>query len=850
MSIALLGTGLLAVLASNPDFASRTTEPEIITRVAAPGQTLEDIVPAAYYTRTDVDPGIAPEGDYLDRVLFTPDGAKAIVSNRMTGNVTVFDWATMAAETTLDVGSYPAGMAVTESLLVICRPFADSITIVRLYDWQVLARLESGEQPWVVRTSPDGSRAYVGCDISNTCEVYDLGALTHVRTLTDFPFYLVTVSWNSENGRFYGDFSRFEVTPDGNRLVVPDTGNAIYWIDVTTGAKTDTVTGLGRCWFVEYSGDSTKLVTVKYATPCIAWQIDVAARAVSDSVTVTGYSLSTVGAAVNSDGTKAFLGTGNNTSTLVNFPEHRFVTFSPTYTAFWLGASADHSLAISGQYNFSVIDFATETMRGQHSGNSQYFGAVSPVGSRAVGFDPHRHEGLYFYDFSNPAPAYRGTTNSGRAPEGDAPHRVKISPDGSTAIATNVLSDNYTVINTRTMQVETILPLGDRPQDIAFTSDSRWAVVTGLNGNSVAVLDLADNSQTVVPVGTGPATVVITPNDSFAYVGNINSNNVSVVALDGPASHVVATIPCGEIGIVWGSYGVWSGLGMSPNGRYCLVAASFDDQVHVIETGSNTVVASLTVGDFPLAIAFDSTGRYATVTNYMAGSYTVIYVDGANSVIVATGTAGQYAMRLAYNPVHDQMAIGNYGARTLTVINARTGMFVQTIPYTSYGALADVGFDAGGTPVVLTASVGNYLGHVHSGTDHVELPAVPSEFDYCPGARLAAVSGPGPDYVTFIDWTPSGVRARDVRLGLPRSTMVVNPNPAGREARVSYSLQASAPARVRLYDATGRSVRVRSFAAARSGAASLDCRALAPGVYLVRLDAGGVTMTRQLVISR
>ena len=138
----------------------------VTTVKAKHGQTLADFVNlGSFYQQHDVDPGLPAEGDYMDRVVFTRDGAKAIVSNRMTDNVTVFDWATMAAETTVDVGSYPAGMAVSDSLLVIARPFADSVTIVRLSDWAIVARLGSGTQPWVVRVSPDQTRAYVGCDI-------------------------------------------------------------------------------------------------------------------------------------------------------------------------------------------------------------------------------------------------------------------------------------------------------------------------------------------------------------------------------------------------------------------------------------------------------------------------------------------------------------------------------------------------------------------------------------------------------------------------------------------------------------------------------------------------------------
>jgi YVTN family beta-propeller protein len=843
---------LTAVLAAMPAATSPAGEPRTVVRVAEPGQTLADIMTRFDYVKTDVDPGVEPEGDYLDRAVFTPDGGKVVVSNRMTGNITVFDWATMAVETTLAVGSYPAGMAATDHLLVIARPFADSVTIVRLADWAVVARLPSGAQPWVVRTSPDGTRAYVACDISNSCEVYDLAGLAHVATLADFPCYLVTVSWNSENGRFHADFNGFEVTPDGNHLVVPDTGNFIYWVDTGTGAKVDTVAGIGRCWFVRYSGDSTRLVTARYSTPCVALQLDVAGRAVTDSVVIAGYALSTIDAAVSADGSRAFLGTGNNTCTLVDFAAGSFTTFSQTYTAFWLGTSPDHSLAISGQYRFSVIDFATGTMRGQHQGNSQSVGAVAPVGTRAVSFDPHRHEGVYFYDYANPTPVYRGTTSSGGAPEGDAPHRVAVSPDGRRVVATNVLSDNLSIIDPATAAVVAVLPLGDRPQDIAFTSDSRWAVAAGLNGNAVAVVDLADNSATTLAVPGGPATVIITPGDSFACVGNIGANTVSVIRLDGAASHVIATIPCGEIGVVWAAYGVWSGLGVSPEGRHLLVAVSFEDLVRVIDTGTWSVVAELAVGDFPLCFAFDSTGEYATVTNYQSGTYSVLHLDGVGSSVVGTFGSGQYPMRVAYNSALDQIGIGNYGARTLTLANPRTGAHISTISYSSYGALVDVAFDAAGLPIVLTGSTGSAPGHVHRGTDRVELPAVPCAFAWNPWAELCAVASPGPDLVPIIKWESSGAHELHTPSARRARVTLTAPAVARERARLGIVLAGPAHARVRAYDAAGRCVTTILDAPLPAGSHPLDWHAagLPAGSYVIRLTAGADSATRPLTLLR
>ena len=85
--------------------------------------------------------------------------------------------------------------------------------------------------------------------------------------------------------------------------------------------------------------------------------------------------------------------------------------------------------------------------------------------------------------------------------------------------------------------MDTIIPIADRPQEIAITSDSRWAVVTGGNSPVVKILDLSNNTTAAtLDVGGGPFTVSLSPDDSFAWVGNISGNTVSKIQLAGAAS--------------------------------------------------------------------------------------------------------------------------------------------------------------------------------------------------------------------------------------------------------------------------------------------------------------------------
>jgi YVTN family beta-propeller protein len=849
-SLPVLALLLAAAIAATTG-TSRSGEPELERVVCQPGQTLADFIDLRdVYNQDDVEPGILPEGDLMGWAAYTTDGARILLTNRATANLTVFNVTTMRAETTFDVGSHPAGIAVTDSFAVIARSFADSVTIVRLSDWSVAARLPSGVQPWVVHVSPDQSKAYVACDISNTCEVYDLATLAHVASLADFPVFLSTYSWNSENGRWTASFSDFAVSPDGSSLIAADGVDTLFWIDAATGAKTDTITGIGACRAVNLSGDGTRAVLTNGATPCVAWQVDLAARAITGSVTITGYSQSmSYNAAVNQDGSKAYIGTSNNTSTLIRFATSDFVNFGQTYTAFWVGVAGDHSKAISGNFRFSIIDFATETMTGQHAGNAQSNGAVSPVGSSVVAFDAHRHEGLYFYDFASPTPTYRGTTVTGAEPEADCPRRIAITPDGWKAVCTNVLSDNASIIDLGTGAVTAILPVGDRAQDVAITSDSRWAVACGFNANSVTVIDLdANEVAAVVPAGSGPGAIAIGPGDTLAWVGNIGSNDVSVIRLAGASSYRITDIPCGEIGVVWANYGVSSGIATAPDGRHTIVAVSFDDVVRVIDNATRTVVAVLTVGDFPLGCAFDATGEYAVVTNYFANSYSILHIDGANSEVVGTFGAGAGPLRAAYDPVDDEFGIVTITAKTLVCVNPRTGAINSTEGFSTYGSPVDVRFDGDGNAIVLTAATATDYGHVHRGPDHAVLPGPPAGLDYSLYTDRAVVPMVGPDYVTVLTW-PMGT-AEQHPVGRPPLSFTLSPNPC----RGDLCLTASAPlppaSRVSIYNSAGRRVASRLLGRRGNGRLAIDLTALPAGLYVARLTAGARSATAPFVVAR
>jgi YVTN family beta-propeller protein len=292
-----------------------------------------------------------------------------------------------------------------------------------------------------------------------------------------------------------------------------------------------------------------------------------------------------------------------------------------------------------------------------------------------------------------------------------------------------------------------------------------------------------------------------------------------------------------------------SGLAVSPTGAYTAVAVSYDDVVKVIDNSTNTVVSTLTVGDYPVCIAFDATGDYAVVTNYFSNNYSVMRIAGDSSSVVGTFACGAGPLRLALNPYANEIGIATLTAKTLVCVNPQTGAQTRSFSYSSYGSPTDVRFGENNEPIVLTGGIGDFYGHVHRGSDHVVLPGPPTQLDYAVSRGIAAVSMPGPDFVTLIAWPMGVADQRTISTGRPGFT--ITPNPARTAVTVHLTARPLGHlVTFRVYDASGRLVLTTPIENATGSSLSVDVSGLPAGTYVCRLSGSGATATRPLVVTR
>ena|SRR5438132_2685827 len=140
--------------------------------------------------------------------------------------------------------------------------------------------------------------------------------------------------------------------------------------------------------------------------------------------------------------------------------------------------------------------------------------------------------------------------------------------------------------------------------------------------NRPSVVSNATDSPDATPTPTVPPCPAI-----FAYISNENDNDVSVI--DTSDNTVVATVGVGSLPF---------GVAVKPDGTRAYVTNNGSSSVSVIDTSTNTVVATVGVGSAPSEVAVKPDGTRAYVTNSSSNNISVI--DTSNNTVVATMGVG------------------------------------------------------------------------------------------------------------------------------------------------------------------------------------------------------------------
>ncbi len=167
----------------------------------------------------------------------------------------------------------------------------------------------------------------------------------------------------------------------------------------------------------------------------------------------------------------------------------------------------------------------------------------------------------------------------------------------------------------------------------------------------------------VLPLGAMSAEA-----QSFAY---ITARPSFVTVINTSTDNVVATVTVGNdpFGVV-----------ITPDGISAYVANSGSGSVSVIDTTSRTVVATIIVGGRPQAIAFTPDGSRAYVTNSAGSPLYVSVIDTSSRAAIATVPVGGSPFGVAITVDGTAAYVVNAGSDLVQVIDTASNIVVNEIP--------------------------------------------------------------------------------------------------------------------------------------------------------------------------
>ena len=259
-----------------------------------------------------------------------------------------------------------------------------------------------------------------------------------------------------------------------------------------------------------------------------------------------------------------------------------------------LGFSPDHKTlaAVSiGSNSVTLIDTGTNTVKGKvYVGRSPHEAFFRPNG-RELWVAVRGEDYISVVDPVQKREVRRIQTANG-------PGMVLFRPDGRYAFVPSSFTPEMDVIDTATYQVVARVPQASPfSPNLAVDQDEVW--ITLKDSGKTQIYSAKPPFRTLATLLTGPITnhVTFVTNRAgrFAYVSVGGMNQVLVYRRDGANPKLVTTIKTGDL-----PHGIWS----SGDGSRVYVGLENGDAVQAIDALTNTIIATIPVGQLPQALVY------------------------------------------------------------------------------------------------------------------------------------------------------------------------------------------------------------------------------------------------------
>ncbi|MEO1065177.1 MAG: YncE family protein [Actinomycetota bacterium] len=171
-------------------------------------------------------------------------------------------------------------------------------------------------------------------------------------------------------------------------------------------------------------------------------------------------------------------------------------------------------------------------------------------------------------------------------------------------------------VNTRTMAIDQVIPVGSVPKFVAVTPDDRYVLVSNWCSYDLSVIDVASATEIArVPIGRFPRGIAVTADSRTAYVAAMGTTDIAVVDLTD-----LAATPQRLRGVGRSP----RHLILHPEGHTLYATLNGEGTIARIDTATGAVTGRVRTGDATRSMTIADDGDTLYVVNYRSNSVSAV----------------------------------------------------------------------------------------------------------------------------------------------------------------------------------------------------------------------------------
>ena len=303
-------------------------------------------------------------------------------------------------------------------------------------------------------------------------------------------------------------------------------------------------------------------------------------------------------------------------------------------------------------------------------------------------------------------------------------HMAMLTPDGKKLLVTGTERERFLIVDPVTGTVEHTIITGKGPEHFDVSPDGRRAFVGNIEDSTVSMIDVQEGREVQrVPGFHAPHGFSVLPDSSKVYVSNLGAHEIAV--LDARSGQIVKRLAVGNVGQVAARdprryLSAIKGIvhpTLTKDGAFVYAADSDAGVLAIINTKTDQVVKTLTVGTQPWRAYHSPDGRWMLVPNN--GEATVTVIDTTSQTIVAKLNTGPEMTGVNFALDGSKAYVISRGHSMVYVFDMKTFDQVARLKIGANLALETAATTADGTKIYLASSSDGAVYVIHAQTDQV-----------------------------------------------------------------------------------------------------------------------------------